>query len=122
MIAAELVTAGVRGRVYLGHGPAEAVRAACLTKLVADVVERKALRLVLESRGHAGDRSDRRVIHNAIHDRWVAHKLVYEHLRPHEDPALAIADAVAWYLGAGSEWRRRIMPIIDMPTPHVGRQ
>lgn len=53
------------------------------------------------------------MIHSAIHDRRVAHELVYEHLRPHEDPALAIADAIAWCFGAGNEWRRRIMPVIE---------
>ncbi len=69
MITAELVTAGIRGRVYFGHGPAEAICGVCLTEPVADVVARGAGRLVLESRDHAGDRVDRRVIHNAVRDR-----------------------------------------------------
>ncbi|MGH3926485.1 MAG: hypothetical protein ACRDTT_27090 [Pseudonocardiaceae bacterium] len=40
-------------------------------------------------------------------------ELAYEHLRPYEDPALATADAIAWYIGAGGEWRWRIMPVIE---------
>jgi hypothetical protein len=39
-------------------------------------------------------------------------RLTYEHLRSHEDPALWIADAVAWCHGAGKDWRRRVAPLV----------
>lgn len=60
---AQLVAAELDARVYTGTGPPEAVRAAGLRQLVADLAELDARRLVLESRGHVGDRADRLVIH-----------------------------------------------------------
>lgn len=44
-------------------------------------------------------------------------ELAYEHLRPHEDPALWIPDAVAWCFGAGGDWRRRISALVEDVVP-----
>lgn len=113
-IAATLVAARFSARVYLGHGRANETRAACLRQLVTDIVKLEAQRLVLESRGHAGDRVDRAVIHQTLaRIGRVFDRLSYEHLGPHEDPALGIPDAVAWCHGAGQDWRRRIAPIVE---------
>lgn len=38
--------------------------------------------------------------------------LTWHHLAPHEDPALWVSDAVAWAVGAGGDWRRRIEPVV----------
>jgi hypothetical protein len=111
-ILAALVSAGIRARVYLGTGRPERVRSMCLDRLVADAVELEADRLVLESRGVAADRTDRATIHRILAG-VAADRLAYEHLCPHEDPVLAIADAVAWAYGAGADWRRRVAPTID---------
>lgn len=113
-IAAGLVSAELRTRVYLGHGRAEAVRELCLRALVIELADMGMCRLVLDSRGHDGDQSDRRIIHLALAATTLASDAVaYEHLRSHEEPALWIADAVAWCYGAGGDWRRRISPIVE---------
>lgn len=38
--------------------------------------------------------------------------LTWHHLAPHEDPALWVSDAIAWTVGAGGEWRRRIDAVV----------
>ena len=35
------------------------------------------------------------------------------HLSPYEEPLLWVSDAVAWAVGAGGDWRRRVEPMID---------
>jgi hypothetical protein len=87
-IAAALVSAELRTRVYLGHGRAEAVRERCLRRLVADLSGAGMRRLVLDSRGHGGDQSDRRIIHSALTVSGVELAAVsYEHFRSHGEPA-----------------------------------
>ena len=39
--------------------------------------------------------------------------LEYRHLSPYEEPLLWVSDAVAWAMGAGGDWRRRVEPMID---------
>jgi hypothetical protein len=110
-ILAALVANRIESLVYLGSGRPDRVRAACLTELVRDAVALQAGRVVIESRGLAGDRTDRATIHRFLAPRETP-GFSYEHLCPHDDPALAIADAVAWAYGAGGDWRRRIGPVI----------
>ncbi|HET9143693.1 hypothetical protein [Actinophytocola sp.] len=113
-IAAALVTAGVRARVYVGHGPPDATRARLLRAAVTDLVAISVRRLVLDSRGQDRDQLDRRVIRSALTAGAADPGLMtYEHLRSHEDPALWVADVVAWCHGAGGEWRRRIGPVVE---------
>lgn len=112
-----------RSRVYTGRGPRDAVRAALLRALVADVVDAGGRRLVVESRGHTRDRDDRRRVVSTLQRlRVPMDVLSYEHFEPHEDPAPWIADAVAWCFGAAGEWRRRVEPLIDkvvdLDQPH----
>jgi hypothetical protein len=38
--------------------------------------------------------------------------LLYEHLKPHEEPLLWVPDAVAWCYGNGGDWRRRVAPLV----------
>ena len=69
---------------------------------------------MIESRGLARDRDDRRAIAATLQRlRAPGDALSYEHFQPHEDPALWIPDAVAWCFGAGGDWRRRIDPLVD---------
>ena len=116
-IAAALVAARVRARVYVGHGQADAVRASGLRAAVTDLVAVGLRRLVLDSRWQDGDQSDRRIIHSALRRSQVPlDRVTYEHFRSHEEPALWVADAVAWCYGAGGEWRRRIEPVVEAVT------
>jgi hypothetical protein len=69
--------------------------------------------IVLESRGRDLDRADRLTIWRKLRELGAddAAAPTYEHLEPHEDPALWPADAVAY--GAGGDWRRRVDPLLQ---------
>ncbi|MFJ6670293.1 hypothetical protein ACIQMJ_04195 [Actinosynnema sp. NPDC091369] len=113
-VIGRLVDAGFRSRIYLGRGPSEAVRQRCLARLVADLVEERVKRLVLDSRGPVEDGVDRRVIFQALCDRRApVDAFFYEHLSSHGDPALWVPDAIAWCHGAGGEWRKRVAPLVE---------
>jgi hypothetical protein len=111
-ILAALVAHGIQALVYFGSGRPERVRTGCLTALVSEAVAVNTARLVIESRGPMPDRSDRATIHQALINCLPSPRFRYEHLCPHEDPILAVADAVAWAYGAGGDWRRRIEPAV----------
>lgn len=113
-IVASLLALGVHARLYLRSGPDIDARADCLAAAASDLVKMSAHRLVLESRQDR-DRIDRRVIRAALTGAGAAADgdLVYEHLRPSEDPLLWPPDALAWCYGAGGAWRRRISPMLD---------
>jgi hypothetical protein len=64
-------------------------------------------RLVLESRG-AGDVADQRHLIDLRRSGLLPDTATYEHLRPHEEPMLWVADAIAWSYGATGDWKRRI--------------
>ena len=115
-IAARLAETGLRGHIYHGRGLDEAVRGACLTRLVADALVEGCTRFVLDSRGLEGDRADRRTVARVLQRHDAVDKMAYEHLRSHEDPALWIPDVLAWCHGAGGDWRRRIAPIVRAVT------
>jgi hypothetical protein len=110
-ILSELATSGLRGRVYSCPAQTKEAREACLLALVADIVPAGARRLVLESR-ESMNHLDIRVINSALR-KYGERQLVYLHLRPAEEPLLWAADAVAWAVGAGGDWRRRAEPVLD---------
>ncbi|TQM81743.1 hypothetical protein FHX81_4118 [Saccharothrix saharensis] len=113
-VIGRLVDAGFRIRTYLGHGLSEAVRQRCLAGLVADLVDERATRLVLDGRGPVEDRIDRRVITRSLRESGVPDdSILYEHLSSHGDPALWVPDAIAWCHGAGGEWRKRVAPLVE---------
>ncbi|HVK20032.1 MAG TPA: hypothetical protein VM677_01595 [Actinokineospora sp.] len=117
-IAAAIVEAEVRARVYVGRGKSEAVRRAALGTLVGDLASLNPHRLILDTRGEAADRADRGVIASA---KVRSARFPYEHLRSFEEPGLWLPDAVAWCWGAGGEWRKRIDPVIDAVRDVVPR-
>ncbi|MCO5970015.1 hypothetical protein [Actinoallomurus soli] len=104
----------VRGLIYEGYGKELPVRRECLAALV--FADRRARRLVIESR-ETMDHFDRSCIAQTL--RKSSESLSYAHLRPHEEPALWLPDALAWTYGAGGDWRRRVQPIIEL-TRNVG--
>lgn len=120
-LLSQLVATRSRVTIYRGRGAAEATRIACLRLLVAEVTAKGGQRLVLESRGEPGDRSDRTVIAAALRQGGTdPDRLRYEHLRPHDEPALWIPDAAAWCHGAGGHWRLKVAPLIESVIDVVG--
>jgi hypothetical protein len=113
-VVGRLVDAGVRTRIYVGRGHSEAARQVCLARLVEDLLDLGARRMLLDSRGHEEDFLDRRVVVNVLQRRGVgSDRLVYEHLASHGDAALWVPDAVAWCYGAGGEWKRRVAGLVE---------
>jgi hypothetical protein len=66
-------------------------RRRCLERLVHELERRSVPVVVLESRGPARDRDDR-MMFQALRDRGVGAEVRFEHVRPSEEPLLAIAD------------------------------
>ncbi|MBP2334247.1 hypothetical protein JOF41_000425 [Saccharothrix coeruleofusca] len=110
VVVSQLVRAGFRVRLYTRPGRGEAVRAEVLEHLVTDAIALGVTRLVLDSRDVASNKRDRVAIANRTKAREAG--LVYEHIQASAEPALWISDAVAWCHGAGSDWRRRVNPLI----------
>jgi len=114
-ILAALTVIEARTRVYVCRGPAPAARRACLAQLIEDLAVMGASRLVIESR-EGRDQQDRHTIFTAMQAGTGPAGLVYEHMRPHEEPLLWPSDAVAWAYGAGGDWRRRVDPLLEKVT------
>lgn len=96
--AAEIVT---------GKGSEELVRAACLRTLAPRLADLGARRIFIESR-EGRDGADRQVLHPLLAARDVS----YQHLPPHGECGLWVADAIAWSYGAGGRWREKISPLV----------
>jgi hypothetical protein len=101
----------LRARVYSCPRSVRESRDICLTALVADIAPAGASLLVLESRESMNHR-DVLVIDAALRKHG-SQTLEYRHLSPYEEPLLWVSDAVAWAMGAGGDWRRRIEPLVD---------
>lgn len=102
--------------VSLYHTPstrrtAEKSRQRCMARLMRDLCELRAHRLVLDTR-EVRDRHDLETIHKALGDDPWRDEFTYEHLPSQREPLTWIADAAGWCYGAGGDWRRRITPII----------
>ncbi|MEU0883308.1 hypothetical protein ABZ345_32270 [Lentzea sp. NPDC005914] len=92
----------------------DSARAVLLERLVTEAVDRGVSRLVLDSRDHAGNGRDRVVLaHTKARDAGI----VYEHIQSSAEPALWVSDAVAWCMGAGGDWHRRISPVVTRIEP-----
>jgi hypothetical protein len=100
----------VRARVYAGKGDANAVRDAAMREMAADFIAGDTRRLTIESR-QGRDHRDRHALAEVL--RALNKDLVYDHCAAPQDPALWIADAVAWSYSAGGTWRTRLRPILD---------
>ena len=91
---------------------AEQSRQHCMARLVEDLCERNAHRLVLDSRDEC-DRHDTTTIETVLRRYPAKNGLTYDHFTSQSDPLIWVADIAAWCYGANGDWRRRIMPIID---------
>jgi hypothetical protein len=90
----------------------EIARETCLEFAVTDLLTMGAHRLVIDSRAER-DRFDGRTIGRQLRGQPVECNFSYEHVASELEPLCWIADTAGWCFGAGGDWRRRIMPIID---------
>ena len=90
----------------------ELARQECLELAVTDLLKMGAHRLVIDSRREQ-DRFDANTIRNQMHNRPVECNFSYDHNDSKLEPLCWIADTAGWCFGAGGDWRRRIMPIIE---------
>lgn len=81
-------------------------RDAGMTRLVDDAAKIGAAMLVVE-RDDQTVKSDRAIIRARAELAGCAETLRYEHQRAHEEPLLAIPDAVAWSWAKAGHWRQR---------------
>lgn len=77
-----------------------------LGSLANDLVTEKVTRLILEEIDGFEQRDDA-VLYPVLreHSRL---DIALERMLPHEEPLLAVADALAWAYGAGAEWRGHV--------------
>ena len=111
-ILASMATLDVRASVYRTPGRSDRTRPKLIDAMVTDLVAMDVRRLVFESRAHL-DVYDRRDLRRLRRSGLVSEALLYDHMRPHEEPLLWVADAVAWAVGAGGGWGKRISAITD---------
>jgi hypothetical protein len=111
ILSAILRSGIVRVRVYCGKGAEVPLRDAIFRRMGADLAKAGIERLVIESRAQR-DVHDRRALYEVLQNS----RLAFQHLRPNEDPALWIADAVASTYSAGGRWRELLKPIVDSTT------
>lgn len=90
----------------------ESARQACLDLVMSDLLNAGAHRLVIDTRAER-DRFDANTIRNQLHDQPVGCNFSYDHCDSKQEPLCWIADVAGWCFGAGGDWRKRIMPIID---------
>jgi hypothetical protein len=114
-ILAALVELDIRATVYradsVRHRTDIARRHACLNCLVRDIAD-TCSHLVLES-DRSQDPHDRQQLIELTRATGCQDTLRYEHLTAHDEPLLAIPDAIAWAWARGGSWRRRVAPIVD---------
>ncbi|MFS8103781.1 hypothetical protein LFM09_42335 [Lentzea alba] len=110
LIADRLAAGDFVVNIYTARGNSERVRSKLLALLVEDAIGVGVTRLVLDSRDPVANGRDRLVIGTRTKARDAG--LVYEHIHSSAEPALWVSDAIAWCHGAGSEWKRRIAPVI----------
>jgi hypothetical protein len=81
------------------------------TQLVA---ARRVVAWTLDDQDAAQLARDRATIAGALRKAGTCVPLTYDHRPSSTDPALWIADAVCWAVGAGRDWRRRIDPVLTV--------
>jgi hypothetical protein len=91
--------------IYYGKGRDTEIRAESFRRMVDPLIDRNVVRLIVESR-EGRDDLDRQVLVGQLRSRPDA--FLYDHMPPHGDPLLWIADALAWCSSAGGPWQERI--------------
>jgi hypothetical protein len=106
IIDAVVNTGQVSALAFYGRGRDAKIRAESFRRMVQPLLDRGVTRLIIESR-EGRDDLDRQVLIEQLRHRGDA-AFGYDHLPPHADPLLWIADALAWCSSAGGLWRERI--------------
>jgi hypothetical protein len=102
-----LVASGqVTALIYYGNGRDTEIRAESFRRMVQPLLQHGVTRLMIESREGRDDLDRQVLISQLRHDREKAFS--YDHMPPHGDPLLWVADALAWCSSAGGPWRERI--------------
>jgi len=101
---------GFRIHIYVTSTADHHARRRLLVK-VAEDLSPGLLRLVIESRGYR-DRDDLGLLIDLQRSGVLSQHAAYEHVAPHEEPILWVADGVAWAWGAGGDWKRRVAPLV----------
>jgi hypothetical protein len=86
-------------------------RGAAVGAMAARVARIPVARIVLETDDSTVDH-DRKLIRAKLKAAGVEDVVGCDHLRSHEEPLLAIPDAVAWCYARGGEWRKLAEPLI----------
>jgi hypothetical protein len=113
LILSRVVELEVRVDIYRAdcRRSEEIARRICLARLVDDLLDIDARRLVLDSRS-GRDQHDIRTIRDVLGKRPRESGLLYEHFDSASDPLVWLADIAAWSYGAGGDWTRRVTPVI----------
>jgi len=117
ILDAVLASGQVTALIYYGKGRDTEIRVESFRRVVDPLIDRNVVRLIIESR-EGRDDLDRQVLVGQLRGRAAA--FLYDHMPPHGDPLLWIADALAWCSSAGGAWPERIDAItssqdIDRP-------
>jgi hypothetical protein len=89
----------------------KAGRSAAIGTMAARVARIPVARVVLETDDSTVEH-DRKLIRARLKAAGVEELVGCDHLRSHEEPLLAIPDAVAWCFTKGGEWRKMAEPLI----------
>lgn len=90
----------------------EPARQECVERLTSDLLVAGAHRLVFDTRAEL-DKKDEETIRNVFAKQPFEARFNYEHVDSTGESMLWIADAVAWCVGAGRGWRKRVDPIVS---------
>lgn len=108
-IVAAITGLGAEVLIYdaCAHDDVKKARDACLIRLVTDLAEIKAERVVLEL-DESNVRSDQRILYSRVGAEGIRGTLSYYHMRAYEESLLTLPDAIAWCWAKGGHWRTKV--------------
>lgn len=56
--------------------------------------------------------ADKKLLYRCVRELGCPDKLVYRHHRAHEEPLLALPDAIAWSRHRGGHWKKWVQPLV----------
>lgn len=114
----QVLSAGVEVVIYSARpsncGGHTGARDVCLQRVAADGVDRAIGRLVIDRNDSYVSRDRRSVMQGARRAGVGRVPFDYQHMRRHEEPLLAIPDAMGWMYARGGAWRASIGEVIDL--------